>query len=102
MIVNDIGYSFLNAIHPRTIEAIEVFKLNTQNYTKSWNCFDSLAEAYKINGDTKNAITNYERAIKRVPKGDKVNINRIKSYIKELKKTKKLTSRIKRSNSKTI
>ena len=85
MIINDIGYSFLNAIQPRLIEAIEVFKLNTQNYPKSWNSFDSLAEAYKISGDIKNAITNYEKAIELIPKDNDSNIKRITNYIKKLK-----------------
>lgn len=87
MIINEIGYSFLNAIQPRLIEAIEIFKLNTRNYTKSWNSFDSLAEAFKINGDIKNAITNYEKAIELVPKDDSANIKRITNHIEKLKKS---------------
>jgi len=86
MIINDIGYSFLNAIQPRLTEAIEVFKLNTRNYPKSWNSFDSLAEAFKINGDVKNAITNYEKAIELIPKDDVTNVNRITNQINKLKK----------------
>lgn len=88
MIINEIGYSFLNAIQPRLNEAIEVFKLNTRNYPKSWNSFDSLAEAFKINGDIKNAITNYEKAIELIPKDDDANIKRVTNHIKKLKKTK--------------
>jgi len=86
IIINEIGYSFLNAIQPRIVEAIEVFKINTQNYPTSWNSFDSLAEAFEINRDIKNAILNYEKAIELIPKDDLANIKRIKNHIKTLKK----------------
>ncbi|RCS28182.1 hypothetical protein DUT90_02445 [Polaribacter sp. WD7] len=85
-ILNEIGYSFLNAIQPRLIEAIEVFKLNTLNYPKSWNSFDSLAEAYKLSGDIKNAVTNYEKAIALISKDNAAHIKRIRNQIKKLKK----------------
>ncbi|QLG46977.1 serine hydrolase [Costertonia aggregata] len=87
MIINEIGYSFLNAIQPRLNEAIEVFKLNTRNYPKSWNAFDSLAEAFGIKGDIKNAKINYEKALELTPKGNAANIERITNLIKNLKKS---------------
>lgn len=40
-------------------KAIVVFKLNTLFYPESANCFDSLGEAYKENGDTGLAFENY-------------------------------------------
>jgi tetratricopeptide (TPR) repeat protein len=86
MIINEIGYSFLNAIQPRIVEAIEVFKINTKNYPTSWNSFDSLAEAFEINGDIKNAILNYEKALELNSKDDYDNAKRLRNHIKNLKK----------------
>jgi CubicO group peptidase (beta-lactamase class C family) len=86
MIINEIGYSFLNAIQPRITEAIEVFKINTKNYPTSWNSFDSLAEAFETKGDTKNALLNYEKALKLNSKDDYENAKRLRNIIKKLKK----------------
>ncbi len=44
-------------------EAIEVFKLNVEAYPQSANVYDSLGQAYMVNGDKELAIRNYQRAV---------------------------------------
>lgn len=61
-ILNQIGYQFLQA--KQFVEAIDVFKKNTENYPNSANVFDSLAEAYEKNGQLKQAKENYEKSYK--------------------------------------
>lgn len=40
-----------------------LFKLNVTNYPESPNVFDSLGDFYEANGDKKNAIANYQKAL---------------------------------------
>lgn len=40
-----------------------LFKLNVANYPKSANVYDSLGDFYEANGDKKNAIVSYEKAL---------------------------------------
>ncbi len=42
--MNVLGYQFLQ--NGKVKDAIEIFKLNTVAYPKSWNVYDSLGEAY--------------------------------------------------------
>jgi tetratricopeptide (TPR) repeat protein len=48
-------------------EAIEIFKLNVEAYPESANVYDSLGEAYIVNGDKQLAIRNYQRAVELNP-----------------------------------
>ena len=59
--LNGLGYSLLRQKRPR--EAIEVLKLNVEAYPQSANAYDSLAEAYMLNGDTALAVQNYEKSL---------------------------------------
>jgi len=56
-------------------------KLNVEYFHESWNCYDSLAEAYMKNGDKKLAIKNYEKSLKLNPKNEsaKENITKLKA-----------------------
>jgi tetratricopeptide (TPR) repeat protein len=47
--------------------AIAVFKLNVEAYPNSANVYDSLAEAYLVDGNRIEAITNYEKALEKNP-----------------------------------
>ena len=58
---NALGYRLLQA--KKVKEAIEVFKLNTEDYPHSANVFDSLAEALLADGNREEAIKNYEKAL---------------------------------------
>ncbi|MBF4465434.1 alpha/beta hydrolase-fold protein [Flavobacterium sp. LC2016-12] len=40
-----------------------LFKLNVANYPQSPNVYDSLGDFYQANGDTKNAISSYEKVL---------------------------------------
>jgi len=59
--MNLLGYELLR--EGKTKEAIEVFRLNTEAFPKSWNVYDSLGEAYMDDGQTAQAIANYEKSI---------------------------------------
>lgn len=63
--MNRIGYDLLSA--KRVKDAIEVFKQNVADYPQSANTYDSLGEAYMINGDRELAIKNYERSVELAP-----------------------------------
>jgi CubicO group peptidase (beta-lactamase class C family) len=63
--MNRIGYDLLSA--KRVKDAIEVFKQNVSDYPHSANTYDSLGEAYMVNGDRELAIKNYERSIELAP-----------------------------------
>ena len=76
--MNQFGYSLLSA--KRVKDAIEVFKLNVEEHPQSWNTYDSLGEAYMIDGATELAIKNYERSLELNPEN--------KNGIEQLKKLK--------------
>jgi cytochrome c-type biogenesis protein CcmH/NrfG len=63
--MNSIGYELLNANLVK--DAIEVFKQNVSDYPQSSNVYDSLGEAYMVNGDRELAIKNYERSVELAP-----------------------------------
>lgn len=63
--LNNLGYQLLYA--GKFTEAIAILKLNTRNFPKSPNTYDSLAEAFLKSGDTTLAIENYEIVLKRLP-----------------------------------
>ena len=59
--LNRLGYDLL--MMEKVKEAIEIFKLNVESYPQSFNVYDSLGEAYMINGDKELAIENYEKSL---------------------------------------
>jgi FKBP-type peptidyl-prolyl isomerase-like protein len=59
--LNGLGYRLLSQRKLR--EAIEVLKLNAEAYPQSANAYDSLAEAYMVNGDMALAVQNYEKSL---------------------------------------
>lgn len=73
-----LGYVWLNEGH--VSEAIEIFKLWTKTYPKSFNAYDSLAEAYMKSGDVNNAIKNYKKSLELNP-----NNNNAKEMLEKLK-----------------
>ncbi len=64
--LNRLGYHLLER-KKRIQDAIEIFKLNVRIYPKYANGYDSLAEAYMVNGDTKLAIKNYAKSLELNP-----------------------------------
>jgi carboxyl-terminal processing protease len=63
--LNNFGYLLLNT---RMVKAaIAVFDLNVKTYPDYANGYDSLGEAYMVNGDKVKAAENYEKALKMDP-----------------------------------
>jgi CubicO group peptidase (beta-lactamase class C family) len=64
--INRLGYVLLQ--RRRVADAIEIFLLNVEESPKSWNAYDSLAEAYAAHGDRDLAIANYKKSLELNPK----------------------------------
>jgi hypothetical protein len=78
--LNQYGYQLLN--QQKYDKAIEVLTLNTKRHPESANTWDSLGEAYALNGDKKNAIINFKKALATNPPAN-VRTNSEK-YLKQL------------------
>lgn len=63
--LNALGYQLLGMKKVR--EAIEIFNLNVESYPQSANVYDSLGEAYMMNGDKELAIRSYQKAVEMNP-----------------------------------
>ncbi|MGB6687818.1 MAG: tetratricopeptide repeat protein [Terracidiphilus sp.] len=50
--------------------AIEIFKLNVDQFPQEWNVYDSLGEAYLKLGSKADAIKNYKRSLELNPNND--------------------------------
>ena len=74
--LNNLGYELLEV--NKVKEAIKIFKLNTKEFPDSDNAYDSLGEAYMINGEKELAIKNYSKSLELNPK----NSNAIKMLSK--------------------
>lgn len=63
--MNRLGYALLQK--QKVKEAIEIFKMNVEDFPQSSNVYDSLGEAYMVNGDKELAIKNYQKSIELNP-----------------------------------
>lgn len=63
--LNNLGYTLLR--QNKLPEAIAVFKVNVALYPQSSNVYDSLGEAYMVNGDKQMAIANYKKSLELDP-----------------------------------
>ena len=80
--LNILGYQCLGM--NRVDDAIEIFELNVEAYPDASNPYDSLGEAYMINGDTELAVKNYQKSIDLNP--DNTNgINMLKKIEEKMK-----------------
>lgn len=66
--INSLGYGLLQ--QKKTAEAIALFKVNAELYPQSWNAYDSLGEAYMVNGEKEMAITNYKKSLELNPQNE--------------------------------
>ena len=66
--LNILGYQLLQVGLKK--QAVEIFKLNVEQYPKSANVYDSLGEGCMTAGDNKNAIKYYEMSLKLDPNND--------------------------------
>lgn len=80
--LNNLGYTLL--AQKKIDEAIATFKRNVEAHPKSWNVYDSLAEAYMTKGDKAAAVENYTRALAMVK--DAANKKRITETLARLKR----------------
>jgi len=64
-VLDRLGYDLLRS--QKVKEAIEIFKLNVEMFPQAFNTYDSLAEAYMVNGDKELAIKNYEKSLELNP-----------------------------------
>lgn len=63
--LNELGYELLGKkLYPA---AIEVLKMNVEQYPSSPNVYDGLGEAYMDNGDKELAVTNYRKELELDP-----------------------------------
>ncbi len=79
--VNAVGYQLLG--QGKTDEAIAMFRRNVTDYPKSWNVYDSLAEALAKKGDKQGALASYQKALEMVP--DEVQKTRIRAAMAVLR-----------------
>src|SRR5262245_10791541 len=63
--LNDLGYNLVR--QKKLKEATKILQLNVSAYPESSNVYDSLGEAYMLNGDKVLAIENYEKSLKLNP-----------------------------------
>jgi len=63
--LNQLGYMLLEK--GRNADAIAILKLNVEEYPKSGNVYDSLAEAYAKDGQKQQAIANYRKSLELDP-----------------------------------
>jgi tetratricopeptide (TPR) repeat protein len=64
--LNRLGYHALNSWRDVS-RAIAVFRLNVRGFPQSANVYDSLGEAYLVEGDTIRARVNYQRSLELDP-----------------------------------
>lgn len=66
--LNVLGYQLMN--RNMYEEAIEIFRLNVEQYPQSGNTYDSLAEAYMNNGNKELAVKFYLKSLEKDPQND--------------------------------
>ena len=59
--INNLGYRLLQ--QKRVADAIAMFKMNVEFYPNAWNTYDSLGEAYMVDGEKDLAIANYKKSL---------------------------------------
>lgn len=63
--LNELGYQLMKL--GKVKDAIEILKLNIEVYPNSFNVYDSMGEAYMLNGDKTLAVENYKKSLKLNP-----------------------------------
>jgi CubicO group peptidase (beta-lactamase class C family) len=78
--INELGYRLLYDKKDAKA-AIEIFKLNAEQFPKSFNVWDSLGEVYYQTGNREDAIRNYEKSLQLNPnnEGGKRMLEKIRS-----------------------
>ena len=81
--LNDLGYALLRL--NRVADAIAIFELNVEVYSDGYNTYDSLGEAFMIDGQVDLAIQNYTKSLEPNPNNDNaiIMLERIKEQSQE-------------------
>jgi CubicO group peptidase (beta-lactamase class C family) len=66
--LNSLGYQVMRM--GDVAGAVEIFKLNVEQFPQEWNVYDSLGEAYLKFGNKAEAIRNYKRSLELNPDND--------------------------------
>jgi CubicO group peptidase (beta-lactamase class C family) len=66
--LNSMGYEILR--RGDTAAAVEIFKLNAEQFPRDWNVYDSLGEALLKAGDQPHAIESYRKSLELNPQND--------------------------------
>ena len=64
--INALGYEYLQA--KKVNISIQIFNLNVIAFPDSWNAYDSLGEAFMLDGNKEMAIKNYKKSVVLNPK----------------------------------
>jgi CubicO group peptidase (beta-lactamase class C family) len=83
--MNQLGYDLLGKTDTRS--AIEIFKVNTEQYPDDGDVWDSLAEAYYKAGDKETAIKDYEKSLALKPNNEngRTMLKKIKDEVNKIK-----------------
>jgi CubicO group peptidase (beta-lactamase class C family) len=76
--LNSLGYKYIRSNEMN--KAIAVFRFNVELFPDNSNVYDSLAEAFEINGDTGLAVENYKKSLELNPEN-----TRAREKLKKLK-----------------
>jgi CubicO group peptidase (beta-lactamase class C family) len=66
--LNSMGYEILR--RGDTADAVDIFKLNAEQFPRDWNVYDSLGEALLKAGDKPDAIESYRKSVELNPQND--------------------------------
>lgn len=66
--LNNLGYQLIQ--DNRIEDAIKIFELSVSEFPDSFNPYDSLGEAYFLNGDTEKAVSNYKKSLELNPNNE--------------------------------
>jgi CubicO group peptidase (beta-lactamase class C family) len=83
--LNRLGYQLLQM--KKVADAIEIFKLNVEMFPQAANAYDSLGEAYMVNGNKELSIASYKKSLELDPKNTNATaaLNRLANDGKEVK-----------------
>jgi tetratricopeptide (TPR) repeat protein len=73
--LNDYGYQLLN--NDKTEAATKIFEENIKRHSKSWNCYDSYANALIRANRKDDALQNYKKALELAPENQKERIKKL-------------------------
>lgn len=91
--INEVGFQLLYLQKNRIHEAIELFKLNIEEYPESPDVYDGLGDAYERNNQLVLAKINYELAIKKAKENSDRHLPAFEEHLKNLQK--KLEGKVK-------